>query len=86
MLGRAQHGAPRNYVAVLARREATGRQAFRPSLERESLTLRQVFRHEEGGVLLGFSSDGNFLGRSAKLQFLSLWNSCLLFYQCIALR
>ncbi|KAE9321882.1 hypothetical protein PF008_g17716 [Phytophthora fragariae] len=55
------HGAPRNAFLALATRERTGRSASQLHVPRKVLSLRQVFRYEEGGVLLGFSSDGNFL-------------------------
>ncbi|ETN08979.1 hypothetical protein PPTG_11047 [Phytophthora nicotianae INRA-310] len=54
------HGA-RNVCAALAKREVVGRPTCKLNLPRQTLSLRQVFRQEQGGVLLGFSSDGNFL-------------------------
>ncbi|KAG7381326.1 hypothetical protein PHYPSEUDO_006212 [Phytophthora pseudosyringae] len=60
-MGARPRGAPRNVCVALAMRELRGRTVVRPDLPRQSLSLRQVFRHEEGGVLLGFSSDGHFL-------------------------
>ncbi|KAG2807715.1 hypothetical protein PC119_g18281 [Phytophthora cactorum] len=53
--------ARRNICAALAVREVTGRATCQLNLPRQKLSLRQVLRHEQGGVLLGFSSDGNFL-------------------------
>ncbi|TDH73117.1 hypothetical protein CCR75_000583 [Bremia lactucae] len=57
-----RHDSPyQNICVAIAAREVTGRITAQPNLPHRTISLHKVLRHDEGGVLLGFSSDGNFL-------------------------